>query len=53
VIKNERNRGDAFALQKILGHSTMTMVQRYVYLKVDIESAHRHASPVYNWDLRT
>jgi site-specific recombinase XerD len=49
-----RNGGDAFALQKILGHSTMAMVQRYIHLaKVDIESAHRHASPVYNWDLRT
>ena len=49
-----RNGGDPFALQKILGHSTMPMVERYIHLaKVDIEQAHRRASPVYNWDLRT
>ncbi len=49
-----RNGGNAFTLKEILGHSTMTMVERYVHLpQVDIEEAHRHASPVYNWDLRT
>lgn len=48
-----RNGGDVFSLQAILGHSTMNMVRRYVHLsKVDIETAHRRASPVYNWDLR-
>jgi site-specific recombinase XerD len=40
-------------LKEILGHSTMEMVQRYVHLaQVDIEEAHRQASPVYTWDLR-
>jgi hypothetical protein len=48
-----RNGGNAFALKKILGHSTMTMVNRYVHLaQIDIDDAHRRASPVYNWDLR-
>jgi len=48
-----RNGGNVFALKEILGHSTMTMVQRYVHLaEVDIQEAHRRASPVYNWDLR-
>jgi site-specific recombinase XerD len=48
-----RNGGNAFALKEILGHSTMTMVNRYVHLaQVDIEEAHRQASPVYNMDLR-
>ena len=48
-----RNGGNVFALKEILGHSTMTMVNRYVHLaQVDIEEAHRHASPVFNLDLR-
>lgn len=48
-----RNGGNVFELKAILGHSTMRMVERYVHLaQVDIEEAHRRASPVYNWDLR-
>jgi site-specific recombinase XerD len=48
-----RNGGNAFTLKEILGHSTMVMVERYVHLaEVDIEEAHRRASPVYNWDLK-
>jgi integrase/recombinase XerD len=48
-----RNGGNVFALKEILGHSTMAMVSRYVhYAEVDLEEAHRMASPVYNWDLR-
>ena len=47
-----RNGGSALELKEILGHSTMTMVLRYVHLaQVDIDEAHRRASPVYNWDL--
>jgi integrase/recombinase XerD len=45
--------GNAFALMRILGHSTMTMVNRYVHqAEADIEDAHGQASPMYNMDLR-
>lgn len=38
--------GDAFALQRILGHSTLTMTRNYVTLTdVDIKAAHEKASP--------
>jgi hypothetical protein len=39
-------------LQDILGHSTMEMVRRYLALaQVDIEAAHKRASPVEHWKL--
>lgn len=48
-----RNGGNVFALKEILGHSTMRMVQRYVHFsQVDIDEAHRQASPVFNLNLR-
>lgn len=47
-----RNGGDPFTLQEILGHTTMEMVRVYLHLaQVDIESAHRRASPVEGWKL--
>lgn len=47
-----RNGGNAYALQVILGHSTMEMVRRYLLIaQADIEAAHRQASPVANWRL--
>ncbi len=47
-----RNGGNAYALQMMLGHSTMEMVKRYLALaQADVEAAHRQASPVANWRL--
>lgn len=47
-----RNGGDPYSLQQILGHTTMDMVKHYVNLaQVDLESAHKRASPVEKWGL--
>lgn len=41
-----RGGGDVFALQRILGHSTLAMTRNYVTLTdLDIKTAHMRASP--------
>lgn len=48
-----RNGGDAFALQRLLGHEGLETTRRYVELeREDVEKAHERASPVDRWGLK-
>jgi len=45
-----QNGGDPFSLQKILGHSTMDMVRKYVNMfGSELDEAHRKFSPLNNF----
>ena len=48
-----RNGGNVFALQKMLGHSSLEMVRYYVELSQDdVKKVHKTASPADNWGLK-
>jgi integrase/recombinase XerD len=47
-----RNRGNAYSLQMMLGHSTLEMVKTYLALaQSDLDKVHKIASPVDHWRL--
>jgi len=47
-----RSGGDVFTLQSLLGHGSLDMVRHYARIaEVDVEPAHRKASPADNWRL--
>ncbi len=47
-----RSGGDIFTLKSLLGHGSLDMVEHYARIAdVDVEQAHRKASPADNWRL--
>lgn len=53
AVEYLRNGGDVFTLQQLLGHTTLTMVTRYLHLaQVDMARVHKRANPSDNWKIR-
>ena len=52
AISYLRAGGDIFTLKSLLGHGSLEMVEHYARIaEVDVEAAHRKASPADNWRL--
>jgi site-specific recombinase XerD len=52
AIEFLRNQSNIFALQRMLGHSSLEMVRRYLAIaQADVDAAHQEGSPVANWAL--
>lgn len=52
AIQFLRNGGDPYTLQALLGHTSFEMTRIYLNLaQIDIDAAHKRASPVDNWRL--
>lgn len=47
-----RNGGNIYVLQRIMGHSTLDMVKRYLAIaQSDIDRDHQQASPISKWNI--